>query len=64
MVASSGDFGSPRASFPAAWGSAIAVGGTSVAKTATGWKHTAWEGAGSGCSAWIAKPSGRRTRTA
>jgi len=57
MVVSSGDSGFTTASFPAAWRSAIAVGGTSVAKTATGWKHTAWSGAGSGCSAWIAKPS-------
>jgi len=57
MVASSGDFGFTAASFPAVWGSAIAVGGTSVTKTATGWRHRAWEGAGSGCSAWIAKPS-------
>ena len=57
MVVSSGDSGFTAASFPAAWRSAIAVGGTSVAKTATGWKHTAWSGAGSGCSAWIAKPS-------
>ena len=57
MVVSSGDYGFTTASFQASWGSAIAVGGTSVAKTATGWKHTAWSGAGSGCSAWIAKPS-------
>ena len=57
MVASSGDAGFTSASFPASWGRVIAVGGTSVAKTTTAWKHTAWEGAGSGCSAWIAKPS-------
>jgi len=62
MVASSGDSGFTAASFPAAWRSAIAVGGTSVAKTATGWKHTAWGGAGSGCSAWIAKPSWQKDR--
>jgi subtilase family serine protease len=57
MVVSSGDSGFTTASFPAAWRSAIAVGGTSVAKSTTGWEHTGWSGAGSGCSAWIAKPS-------
>jgi subtilase family serine protease len=57
MVVSSGDLGFTTASFPAAWRSAIAVGGTTVTKTATGWDHSAWSGAGSGCSAWIAKPS-------
>lgn len=57
MVASSGDFGFTAASFPASWRSVIAVGGTTVAKIATGWRHTAWIGAGSGCSAWVAKPS-------
>jgi subtilase family serine protease len=56
MVVSSGDWGFGPASFPASWNRAIAVGGTSVTKTATGWSHSAWEGAGSGCSAWVAKP--------
>jgi hypothetical protein len=57
MVVSSGDWGFTTASFPAGLRTAIAVGGTSVAKAPTGWKHTAWTGAGSGCSAWITKPS-------
>jgi subtilase family serine protease len=57
MVVSSGDSGYTTAQFPASWHSAIAVGGTSVADTSTGWKNTAWSGAGSGCSAWITKPS-------
>jgi len=57
MVASSGDAGFTAASFPATWPSAIAVGGTSVTKASTGWKQAAWSGAGSGCSAWITKPT-------
>ena len=57
MVASSGDSGFNTALFPASWGSVFAVGGTSVAETSTGWMNTAWGGSGSGCSAWISKPS-------
>lgn len=57
MVASSGDAGFTTAGFPASWNKVIAVGGTTVTKTRTGWKNTAWSGAGSGCSAWISKPS-------
>lgn len=57
MVASSGDAGFTTAGFPASWNKVIAVGGTTVAKTSKGWKNTAWSGAGSGCSAWIDKPS-------
>jgi subtilase family serine protease len=57
VVASSGDAGFNAALFPASWGAAIAVGGTSVAQTSTGWKSTAWIWAGSGCSTWITKPS-------
>ena len=57
MVGSSGDAGFTTAGFPASWDKVIAVGGTTVARTATGWRTTAWSGAGSGCSAWIARPS-------
>ena len=57
MVISSGDDGFTSASFPASWTDRIAVGGTTVTRTSAGWKHTAWSGAGSGCSAWIPKPS-------
>ena len=57
MVVSSGDNGFGPAGFPADWARSIAVGGTSVTKTANGWAHTAWAGAGSGCSAWVAKPA-------
>jgi subtilase family serine protease len=56
QVASSGDEGFGPASFPASWGRTIAVGGTSLASTATGWQEQAWWGSGSGCSAWVDKP--------
>jgi subtilase family serine protease len=58
QVASSGDFGFGPAQFPAAWSKVIAAGGTSLTKTSTGgWKEIAWWGAGSGCSAWVEKPT-------
>ena len=68
VTASSGDNGY-GVEFPAASSNVVAVGGTSL-KTATnarGWTETVWSGAGSGCSAYVAKPSwqadscGRRT---
>lgn len=59
VLASSGDAGFTTASFPAVLGSTIAVGGTTLNKADNdrGWKESAWAGAGSGCSAWIDKPS-------
>jgi subtilase family serine protease len=58
QVASSGDFGFGPAQFPAVWGNVIAAGGTSLTKTsAGGWDEMAWSGAGSGCSAWVDKPT-------
>ena len=58
IVASSGDLGFTTAAVPAAWTSTIAVGGTTLIKkpgTARGWTEHAWSGAGSGCSAYVAK---------
>ena len=45
--------------YPAASKNVIAVGGTSLTKAENerGWQETAWEGAGSGCSAYEPKPS-------
>jgi len=45
--------------FPAASQYVIAVGGTHLVRdgSARGWTETVWSGAGSGCSAYIAKPS-------
>ena len=60
IVASSGDSGFGPAVFPAVLSNVIAVGGTTLRTapgTARGWKETVWGGAGSGCSAYIAKPA-------
>ncbi len=60
VVASSGDNGY-GVEFPAASNTVTAVGGTSLYQsTNTGTRNateTAWSGAGSGCSAFVAKPS-------
>jgi subtilase family serine protease len=60
ITASSGDDGYRIPTEPAVFTSVIAVGGTTLTAasgTARGWTESAWGGAGSGCSAWIAKPS-------
>lgn len=59
ILAASGDFGFQAASFPAVLDDVIAVGGTALtrATNARGWSETAWVDAGSGCSAWTAKPA-------
>lgn len=58
IFASSGDNGF-GVSYPASGAHVIGVGGTSLAKngSARGWGETVWSGAGSGCSANVAKPS-------
>ena len=58
ITVSSGDNGY-GAEFPASSQYVTAVGGTSLTKASNsrGWTETAWSGAGSGCSAYIAKPS-------
>ena len=58
VTASSGDSGY-GVSYPAASRYVTAVGGTSLNKASNsrGWTETAWSGAGSGCSAYEAKPS-------
>ncbi|MBM6401665.1 S53 family peptidase [Phycicoccus sonneratiae] len=58
-VVSSGDFGFTIASYPAVLSQVLAVGGTSLRRNATaarGWTEKVWSGAGSGCSAYVAKP--------
>ena len=59
ILASSGDHGYGIPSWPAVLDSVIAVGGTSLTKASNtrGWNETAWNGAGAGCSAWVAKPA-------
>jgi len=54
VTASSGDSGYGAQS-PAAYGTVIAVGGTSLNASADA--ETVWSGAGSGCSAYESKPS-------
>ncbi len=58
ITASSGDNGY-GVEFPASSQYVTAVGGTSLSKAsnARGWSETAWSGAGSGCSAYVPKPS-------
>ncbi len=58
ITASSGDSGY-GVGYPAASKHVTAVGGTALshASNARGWDETAWDGAGSGCSAFDAKPS-------
>ncbi|MGH7749753.1 MAG: hypothetical protein ACREQ5_34055, partial [Candidatus Dormibacteria bacterium] len=59
ITVSSGDSGY-GAQFPASSQYVVAVGGTSLTRsssTARGWTETAWSGAGSGCSAYVTKPS-------
>lgn len=58
VTASSGDSGF-GVEFPAASQYVTAVGGTTLtrANNTRGWTETVWSGAGSGCSAFITKPS-------
>jgi hypothetical protein len=59
ITASNGDDGY-GAAFPASAASVLAVGGTSLVKSssaARGWTETVWNDSGSGCSAYITKPS-------
>jgi len=58
ITVSSGDNGY-GVEFPASSQYVTAVGGTSLvrASNARGWSETVWSGAGSGCSAYVSKPS-------
>jgi len=58
ITASSGDNGY-GVEFPAASQYVTAVGGTTLTRGGgtRGWTETVWSGAGSGCSAYITKPS-------
>ena len=58
ITVSSGDNGY-GVEFPAASQYVTAVGGTSLTRASNtrGWSETVWSGAGSGCSAYIPKPS-------
>ncbi len=56
MTVSSGDAGY-GVEYPAAFRWVVSVGGTSLSWNGSAWVETAWSGAGSGCSAWITKPT-------
>jgi subtilase family serine protease len=57
ITVSSGDSGY-GVEFPAASQYVTAVGGTTLTRSSTGsWSETVWSGAGSGCSAYIQKPT-------
>jgi subtilase family serine protease len=56
ITVSSGDNGY-GVEFPAASQYVTAVGGTSLKRNGTSWTETVWNGAGSGCSAYIKKPT-------
>jgi subtilase family serine protease len=63
ITVSSGDSGYGT-EYPAASRYVTATGGTSLSQSTTasrGWTETAWSGAGSGCSAYEAKPSWQST---
>lgn len=58
ITASAGDSGY-GASQPCSYSTVVCVGGTSLktAQNSRGWTETAWSGSGSGCSAYVTKPS-------
>ena len=64
ITASTGDDGN-GAEYPATSQYVTAVGGTSLstASNSRGWTETAWSGAGSGCSAYDAKPTWQTVTT-
>jgi subtilase family serine protease len=60
IMAATGDFGFGLPSFPAVLRKTVAVGGTTLVRdrsSSRGWTESAWSGAGSGCSAYVAKPA-------
>ena len=63
IVASSGDAGF-GVQVPAGLSTVVAVGGTTLYQDsgARGWAESAWVGAGSGCSAYVAKPAWQKDR--
>ncbi|MEP7025548.1 MAG: S8 family serine peptidase [Actinomycetota bacterium] len=68
IVASAGDVGFTAASFPADLASVVSVGGTTLARAGgpRGWRESTWNddvgAGGSGCSAYVAKPSWQHDR--
>lgn len=63
ILASSGDSGFGTM-VPSALSTVVAVGGTTLFRddNSRGWSETAWAGAGSGCSPYVAKPAWQSDR--
>jgi hypothetical protein len=63
IAVSSGDYGY-GVGYPASSPYVTAVGGTSLSRTTTGrkWAEKAWDGAGSGCAGYAAKPVFQRDK--
>ncbi len=59
IVVSAGDSGFTAAAFPADLATVTAVGGTELhkARNKRGWTEDTWYASGSGCSAYVAKPT-------
>lgn len=55
-LAGSGDSGYGYAGPPMSLATVVAVGGTSLSKTSSGYNETVWGGAGSGCTQQVKKP--------
>jgi hypothetical protein len=62
IVVSAGDAGFTAANFPADLATVTSVGGTVLKRAANkrGWRERAWNAGGSGCSAYVSKPSWQR----
>ena len=58
ITASAGDSGT-GAQQPCSYATVVCIGGTTLrtAQNGRGWSETAWSGTGSGCSAYVTKPS-------
>ncbi|MCE7010933.1 S8 family serine peptidase [Kibdelosporangium philippinense] len=66
IVAASGDSGFTAASYPAVFGSVVAVGGTTLFKdefSPRGWTEITWQLSGSGCSAYVTKPKWQKDKS-
>jgi subtilase family serine protease len=63
ITASAGDGGTGAAQ-PCSFASVVCVGGTSLSRAtnARRWTESAWSGTGSGCSAYVTKPSWQHDR--
>lgn len=59
-TAAAGDWAGDLPIWPAVSPRAVAVGGTRLTRTSTGWNETAWSDGGSACAVYEAQPSWQR----